>query len=87
MKTTRHIASWITGLVLVVTCASGSFAADPTIWHVKAVAPEGKLLDVKAVDKAGKKHDVKALEEDGTFYGVKVAAHVKALPQVAGQGK
>ena len=31
-------------------------AQDERIWHVKAIHPEGRLLDVKAIDKDGKAH-------------------------------
>jgi hypothetical protein len=33
------------------------------IWHVKAVHPEGKLLDVKAIDVAGTIYDVQAIQD------------------------
>lgn len=34
-----------------------------TIWHIKAVHPEGRFLDVKALDKAGNIYDVKAIQD------------------------
>ena len=37
-------------------------SAQDTIWHVKAVHPQGRFLDVKALDQDGNIHDVKAFE-------------------------
>lgn len=36
-----------------------------TIWHIKAVHPEGRFLDVKALDKDGNIYDVKAIQDAG----------------------
>ena len=36
---------------------------DNFIWHIKAVHPEGKLLDVMAIDKDGNTYDIKAIRE------------------------
>ena len=40
----------------------GVESPETVIWHIKAVHPEGSLLDVKAIDKDDNKHDVKALQ-------------------------
>ena len=58
-------------------------AVDEKIWHVKAVHPEGRLLDVKAVDKDGKLHAVKAIEADGNVHLLDIKALVdgKRLPR------
>lgn len=34
-----------------------------SIWHVKAIHPEGRTIDVKALDKEGKIYDVKAIQD------------------------
>ena len=36
---------------------------EETIWHIKAVHPEGRFLDVKALDKDGNIYDVKAIQD------------------------
>lgn len=36
--------------------------AKETIWHIKALHPEGRFLDVKALDKAGNIYDLKAIQ-------------------------
>lgn len=33
------------------------------IWHIKAIHPEGKLLDIKAIGKDGAIYDVKAIQD------------------------
>ena len=33
------------------------------IWHVKAIHPEGRIIDVKALDKDGNIYDVKAIQD------------------------
>jgi hypothetical protein len=47
-----------------------------TIWHVKAVHPDGHLLRVKAIDDEGGIHDVKAIEQAGNAYLLDVKALV-----------
>jgi len=44
---------------------------DVIIWHIKAIHPDGKLLDVKAIDKDGNIYDVKAIDTDGTIMDIK----------------
>src|SRR5262245_27041795 len=48
-----------------VAIASAATAADEKTWHVKAIHPEGRLIDVKALDKSGKVFAVKAFQEEG----------------------
>jgi len=52
------------------------------IWHIKALHPDGKLLDVKAIDKDGKIHDVKAIQNSNQISILDVKAFVdgKILP-------
>ena len=38
-------------------------AGDNFIWHIKAIHPDGKVIDVKAIDKEGNIYDVKALQD------------------------
>jgi hypothetical protein len=51
-------------------------AADETIWNVKAVHPEGRLLDIKAIDKSGGIHAVKAIQEGENYHVIDVKALV-----------
>src|SRR5688572_1271892 len=50
--------------------------AEEKVWHIKAIHPEGRLLDVKAIDKDGKIHSVKAIQEDDNFHLLDVKALV-----------
>jgi hypothetical protein len=74
---------WAITLVLVpsVVVVSGNAAADAR-WHIKAVHPEGRLLDIKAIDKQGNIYDVKAFEEHGNRHLLDVKAIVgdKRIP-------
>ena len=53
-----------------------------TIWHIKAVHPDGKLLDVKAIDKNGKFFDVKAIQisDQSSILDIKAFVNNKQLP-------
>ena len=79
-------------LSLVMTLAAAALgtgtvrAGDFQIWHIKAVHPEGKLLDVKAIDKQGKLHAVKAIEADGNVHLLDVKAIVNAERNVGISG-
>ena len=58
-------------------------AADEKIWHVKAIHPEGRLLDLKALDKDGKIFAIKAFQEEGNNHLLDIKALVgrkKKLP-------
>lgn len=57
------------------------FAGAETIWHVKAVHPDGQFLDVKAIDSSSGIHDVKAIEDgDRHVMDIKALAGGKRLP-------
>src|SRR4029078_1079930 len=57
-------------------------AADETIWHVKAISPEGRILDVKALDKDGNICDGKAVPRNGDYHlmDIKAIKDGKKLP-------
>lgn len=65
-----------TFLALATLLAAPLRAAEEKIWHVKAVHPEGRLLDVKAIDPQGKLHAVKAFEADGNLHLLDIKALV-----------
>ncbi|MBK9641927.1 MAG: hypothetical protein IPO72_11760 [Saprospiraceae bacterium] len=46
------------------------------LWHVKAVHPDGKLIDIKAIDENGRIYDVKALAENGNGHIMDIKAFV-----------
>ena len=51
--------------------------SEDILWHVKALHPEGKLLDVKAIDADGNKYDVKAIQNSDQTSLMDVKAFVK----------
>ena len=59
---------------LMATFTPCSLAQEEQIWHIKAIHPEGRLLDVKALDKNGKTYDVKAIEVDGNRHVIDIKA-------------
>lgn len=64
-------------LPLLAACAStpfGTSASSERIWHVKAVRPDGRLLDVKAIALDGEIIDVKAIETPGNLHLMDVKA-------------
>ena len=50
---------------------------DVIIWHIKAIHPDGKLLDVKAIDKDGNIYDVKAIQDSDQNNDLEIKAFVK----------
>lgn len=60
--------------LLFIVSASMPCTAAETIWHIKAVHPEGRLLDVKALDADGQLYDVKAIEIDGNRHIMDIKA-------------
>ncbi len=81
--TTKIRATCLLSVVgLLAVYASGAYAADEIIWHVKAVHPKGVLLDVKAIDQNGNIHDVKAIQEPGIPHLLDIKALIdgKRLP-------
>ena len=53
------------------------------IYNIKVVAGGDVFYGVKAISPSGQMYDVKGIDQDDnvTVNGVKVKAHVKALPQ------
>lgn len=52
-----------------------------SIWHVKAVHPDGRLLDVKALDKEDKINDVKAFVTNGELHLMDIKALINGKKQ------
>lgn len=50
---------------------------DEVIWHIKAIHPDGKLIDVKAIDKEGNVYDVKAIQDSDQTSDLDIKAFVK----------
>ncbi len=52
------------------------------IWHVKAIHPDGKLLDVKAIGEDGTIYDVKAIQDtnQNSILDIKAFVKGKRLP-------
>ncbi|MCK5400934.1 MAG: hypothetical protein KAJ28_04805 [Flavobacteriaceae bacterium] len=50
---------------------------DEIIWHIKAIHPDGKLLDVKAIGKDGTIYDVKAIQDSDDNNDLDIKAFVK----------
>ena len=63
-------------LVILFGCGQFATASDTQVWHIKAVHPNGGLLDVKAIDQDGVKHDVKAIEQSGNRHILDIKAFV-----------
>lgn len=55
---------------------------NPSIWHIKAIHPEGRTLDVKALDGEGNIYDVKAIQDSdqGQLMDIKALVGVDRLP-------
>ena len=91
MNTRHSLVVILAGLTACFASPASIHAADEKIWHVKAIHPEGRLLDVKAIDKDGKIHGIKAIESDGNVHLLDIKAtvgddrlSVKVLPKAAG---
>jgi hypothetical protein len=82
MKPTALVASLILALFALISGTIPARAADEKIWHVKAIHPEGRLLDVKALDKDGKVFAIKAFQEEGNnhLFDIKALVGEKKLP-------
>ena len=52
------------------------------IWHIKALHPEGRILDVKALDKEGNIYDVKAIQytDQTSLLDIKAFVNGQKLP-------
>jgi len=55
---------------------------EKVIWHVKAIHPDGRLIDVKAIDRDGDIYDVKAIQSTAqrSFMDVKTLVGEHQLP-------
>ena len=64
------------------TIAESVKSNEKVIWHIKAIHPEGMLLDVKAIDSDGNVFDVKAIQNttQRSFMDVKALVGDKRLP-------
>ena len=51
-------------------------SATDTVWHIKAIHPEGRILDVKATDNEGNIHSVKAIAQNQDPHMMDVKAYV-----------
>jgi hypothetical protein len=69
-----------TGIALIATSVGLAMAGDDTLWDVKVIRPNGRVLDVKAVDSDGKLYDVKAIEGEDNPYFLDVKAFVDGKP-------
>ncbi len=54
----------------------GGCIGDYSIWHIKAIHPEGRTIDVKALDKDGNIYDVKAIQDSDQRHLLDVKAMV-----------
>ena len=63
-------------LAVCVSAGRVASAEGAKVWHIKAVHPEGRLLDVKAIDGDGGIHDVKAIEQAGNRHILDIKAFV-----------
>jgi hypothetical protein len=82
MKPAASFASLVFALVSFGLAWPSARAADEKIWHVKAIHPEGRLIDIKALDNDGKIFAVKAFQEEGNNHLLDIKALVgeKKLP-------
>jgi hypothetical protein len=76
MKPPRLPLGFCLAAAIFLATLTSARAADEKIWHIKAVHPEGRLLDVKAIDKAGKTYAVKGVEEAGNLHLLDIKALV-----------
>ena len=55
---------------------------DEVIWHIKAIHPDGKLINVKAIDKQGNIYDVKAIQnsDQSNILDIKAFVNGNRLP-------
>ncbi len=58
-------------LLMALCFVHAGMRAQEVIWHVKAMHPDGYILDVKAFDGEGGVYDVKALSTTGKLKDVK----------------
>ena len=55
---------------------------EKVIWHIKAIHPDGRLIDIKAIDKDGNIYDVKAIQNTAqrSFIDIKALVGDRELP-------
>jgi len=94
MKTPNKITRALCLLSLISACTNSSpqvesemneEKADLTtdiIWHIKAIHPEGGIIDVKALDKDGNIYEVKAIQDSDQrqLLDIKALVGEKKLP-------
>ena len=92
----RKIAAFLVFFILLISCKddktvvnlvkdSNSTESDnltEVIWHIKAIHPDGKLLDVKAIGEDGTIYDVKAIQDENqrSILDIKAFVNGKRLP-------
>ncbi|WP_223549958.1 hypothetical protein [Aestuariivivens sp. NBU2969] len=92
----RKIAAFFGFFILLTSCKddktvvnlvqdSNSTESDnltEVIWHIKAIHPDGKLLDVKAIGEDGTIYDVKAIQDENqrSILDIKAFVNGKRLP-------
>lgn len=82
MQTKIRFMGFSAVAALLAMSVPGVCTAEEVIWHIKAVHPEGRLLNVKALDESGKIYPVKAIEQHGNRHLMDVKALIdgKRLP-------
>jgi len=55
---------------------------EKVIWHIKAIHPDGRLIDVKAIDRDGDIYDIKAIQNTAqrSFINIKALVGDKEFP-------
>jgi len=73
---------FILASVIILALGTLNVIASETIWHVKAIQPDGKTLDIKAFDKKGTAFDVKVIQEGANLWilDIKALEGEKKLP-------
>jgi hypothetical protein len=69
------------GAPIAINTESGK-SFEKVIWHIKAIHPDGRLIDIKAIDKDGDIYDVKAIQNTAqrSFMDIKALVGDKQLP-------
>ena len=68
------------GIVLISISLGLTMAEENTLWDVKVIRPNGRILEVKAVAADGTLYDVKAIERPDNPYFLDVKAFVDGKP-------
>ena len=69
------------GAPIAINTESGK-SFEKVIWHIKAIHPDGRLIDIKAIDKDGGIYDVKAIQNtvQRSFIDIKALVGDKEFP-------